>query len=202
MATILDTLKDIETLQAEIEPYSNLYTDTDRFIREIMNFTSVMYFEFSSHAVLNSIKLTNYKNIRFGQKYFDLYLQDGLLDEFIRLKNIGYLSVIWNIYEKYLRDKYRNDYSLEEFKIKKLFDDLLPRMFLPNSARIIEEFEVIRNTRNSLHDGGIYGHNFTPFRGFLQGNEYIFTPGDKVTLLRIMDVAKTIWSHFKLFENI
>jgi hypothetical protein len=120
MSTIASTLKNIELLQNEINLYANISSNT--FVKDLMNFTTIMYFEFSSHAALDSIKLNKYENTHFVKEYYELYSQDGLLDEFIRFKNIGHLSIIWIIYEKYLRDKYWTDWGLEKDGIKKLFN--------------------------------------------------------------------------------
>lgn len=140
--------------------------------------------------------------INGSTKYYNLFSNEELLSEYIRINNIGQLFIVWISYEKYLRDKYRNDYGLEKFKIKDVFDDLINKNNPKNKIQIIEEFEIIRNTRNSLHDGGIYNINFSHFKGKLCNKEYIFTPGSSVKPLRIIDVIKTIWSHYKEFEKI
>jgi hypothetical protein len=70
-----------------------------------------------------------------------------------------------------------------------------------NDPTIFEEFEVIRNTRNSLHDGGKYNETFKAFRGRLNGTVYHFKPGVHVRPLRAMDVLKSLWQQFKAIEN-
>jgi len=198
MVSIQDTLIEIIQIQKEFDTIGN----DNSLVKEFMNFTSVLYFDYLSHAVLDQSRIIDLSKIPGSLKYYELFAQPGLLPEYIRINNIGQFSVVWNVYEKYLREKYQNDYGLTKFKIKNLFVDLIKKLVLKNEQQIIDEFEVMRNTRNSLHDGGIYNSKFPPIKGILCGQEFGFTPGNPVTPLRIMDVIKTMWSHYKKFEKI
>lgn len=198
MATIADTLNEIEKIQEEFKIIGN----DESLIKELMSFTTVFYFEYLSHAVLDNSRHIDLSGVKGATKYYELFANETVLSEHVRSNNIGQLSLVWNAYEKYLRKKYFEDFNLKEFKIKKLFDDLIDKINPANKTRILEEFEVIRNTRNSLHDGGIYSSDFAYFKGELNGNEYEFHPGAPVKPLRIMDVIKAIWSHYKDLEQI
>ena len=198
MATIADTLNDIQKIQKEFKISEN----DDSLVKDLMNFTTVIFFDYLSHSVLDNVRHFDFSQIPGGPKYFELFESDGLLLEYIRINNIGHFSVVWNAYEKYLRQKYLNEFGLSKFKIKDLFVDLIERLKPANRGQILEEFEVMRNTRNSLHEGGIFNIKFAPFQGLLCNKLYLFSPGDPVVPLRIMDVVKTMWSHYKELENI
>ena len=198
MATIADTLNDIQKIQKEFEIAGN----NDGLVKDLMNFTTVVFFDYLSHSVLENVRHLDFSLIPGGSKYYELFESEGLLNEYIRINNIGHFSVVWNAYEKYLRHKYLNEFGLSKFKIKDLFIDLIDKSKPANRDQIIEEFEVMRNTRNSLHEGGIFNSKFAPFQGLLCNKLYLFSPGDSVVPLRIMDVVKTMWSHFKELENI
>lgn len=200
MSTILDTLKEIEELQVEIEKH--IERKKDNLIIGLINFTTVMYFEFSAHAILNDIKNHNFSYVNFANKYFRLNSDENLLNEFIRYMNIGHLFIIWQEYEKYLRSKFVEKFGHDEFKITEIFRKLMNEMKLKDGSKIKEEFEVIRLTRNNLHNGGVYNKIFSPYKGTLKGVEYKFIPGKNVTPIRIMDIIKSIWFHYKSFENI
>jgi len=197
MATIQDTLNEIIKIQKEFDKVGN----DNSLMKELMNFTSVIYFDYLSHAVLDHSRMIDLSKIPGSSRYYELFGQPGLLPEYIRINNIGQFSVVWNAYEKYLREKYYNDFGLKKIKIKDLFEDLIKKTKPINELQMIEEFEVMRNTRNSLHDGGIYNSKFAPFEGVLCGNLFTFSPGNPVIPLRIMDVIKTMWSHYKAFEK-
>jgi hypothetical protein len=197
MATIKDTLYEIEQIQSEFTTVVN----DDGFIKDITNITTVIYFEYLSHTVLDEARTIDLSSIKNSKKYYKLFSKKDLLSEFIRINNISQLFIVWNVYEQYLRRKYFNEYGLRKFNIKALFDDLINKVDPENKTQIIEEFEVMRNTRNSLHEGGKYNSEFIYYRGNLCDKEYEFIPGVLVKPLRIMDVIKTIWSHYKQLEK-
>jgi len=198
MATIRDTLIEITQVQEEFDKVGN----DSILVKELMNFTTVLYFDYLPHSILDRARNHKLPEINGLKKYYELFSQKDLLKEYIRFNNIGQFSVIWNAYEKYLREKYRELFNQPRFKIKELFTDLINEINPENKEKILEEFEVIRNTRNSLHDGGIYNENFSVFIGALHGQSYEFRPGEQVKPLRVMDVVQTIWSHYRIIENV
>lgn len=197
MATIGSTLNQIQELQREIDEGGL----EDRFVQELMNFTTIVFFQYLAHAVLDEAKDSLSSLSQAAQKYYELSAQPEVLTEFIRFSNSGQFVCIWNAYEKYLRQKYFNDFGLTEFKINQLFDDLVDRIQPSDSAKIKEEFEVMRNTRNSLHDGGVFSEKFTPWSGSFLGATYKFSPGEPVTPLRVVDVCFVMWSHYGALET-
>lgn len=197
MPTILDTINEIEIFQKEVVSNGT----EDKFVEELMNFTTIIYFDYLSHAVLdaakNKIDLTQVKG---AIKYYELYKKEGLLGEYVRIDNIGRFSVIWNTYEKYLRNKHLDIINNKSYKISEIFNDLIEKIKPDNQAILREEFDVMRHTRNSLHDGGKYSSKFTNFEGVLCGTKYKFLPGIQVMPLRVMDVVQTMWVHYKRLE--
>ena len=143
MAKIQDTLNEIIEIQKEFDSVGN----DNSLVKELMNITSVIYFDYLSHAVLDHSRTIDLSKIPGSSKYYELFAKPGLLSEYIRINNIGQLSAVWNAYEKYLRDKYYNEFGQKKFKIKDLFDDLIKKIKPINDLQIVEEFEVIRNTR-------------------------------------------------------
>ncbi len=163
MSTIADTLSEIIKIQKEFDSINN----TDTFVKELMNFTTVLYFDYLSHAILDQSRHINLSSIEGIDKYYELFSKNSLLLEYIRINNIGQFSVIWNAYEKYLRQKYFNVFHSTEFNINKIFKNIINNSNLVNKDTLLEEFEVMRNTRNSLHDGGTYNASFLYFKGTL-----------------------------------
>lgn len=201
MPTIQDTLDEIIILQDEMTKYEA--TQNDTLFNGLLNFTAIIYFEFSAHVILDNLPKSNsYETTEISHKYFGLLSDSDLLSEYIKYINIGHLFIIWHEYEKYIRGKCLNDFRLEEFNIGKLFGKFIAASELDNSEKIKEEFTIIRYTRNSLHDGGVYNSDFDSFTGILENTTYTFEPGKTVVPLRIMDIIKTIWSHYKVFEKL
>jgi|SRR5690554_474557 len=196
MSTIGQTLNQIQALQDEI----NESGAEDWFSRELMNFTTVVFFQFLPHSVLDEKKELVESSGKVAEKYYELASQPELLSEFIRFSNIGQFLCIWNAYEKYLRQKYRNHFDRNKFKIKELFDDLIAKAKPAGLEELEEEFEVMRNTRNSLHEGGVFNRNFKSWSGRFSGVTYSFLPGEPVTPLRVADVSRIMWKHYQALE--
>jgi hypothetical protein len=206
MATIAHTLDEIIKIQKEFK----IIEDTTYIVSELHNLTSIIYFEYLAHAVLDSARNVDLSQIKGAKEYYSYYGTEGLLTEYIRINNIGQFLVVWNVYEKYLRTKHKNLPQKEHEnkksknipnKIKTIFiHELLPQLKLDDSKQIMEEFEVMRLTRNSLHDGGIYQGK--PSSGKICNEKFEFNPNQPVKPIRIMNVIQTIWKHYKIFENI
>lgn len=200
MATIADTLNDIQKLQEEISSkrMESKECSDSPFTRDLMNFTTIYFFELLAHTTLDALR-TRLESIHhpYADKYYSMYKESGVLQELIRLNNISGIFVLWNIFEQHidkvranlpgepertLEERYKN--ILREIGVDKLRYDIM-----------INEFNLIRLTRNSLHDGGLYRktneRNFT-----LNGRKYTLKPGEAVSPLRIMDVAEIMWEHF------
>jgi hypothetical protein len=197
MPTIGDTLNQIQKLQGEIKEAGV----EGLFAQDLMNFTTVVFFQYLPHAVLDEEKQSFDPSAQMVEKYYELAAQPELLSEFVRFSNMGQFLCIWNSYEKYLRQKYLTDYGLNKFKIKKLFEDLIARAQPEGCDEIREEFDVMRNTRNSLHDGGVFNKDFNSWSGNFCGATYEFSPGDSVDSLRIADVSRVMWKHYQAFES-
>ena len=60
---------------------------------------------------------------------------------------------------------------------------------------MINEFNLIRLTRNGLHGDGLF-RNKNERTITLKGKKHLLKPGEAVTPLRLVDVAETMWEHF------
>lgn len=200
MATIADTLNDIQTLQDEMSSRRiEEKACADRaFITDLMNFTSVYFFGLLSHATLDALR-TPIEPIHhpYAEKYYAMFRQSGVLQELVRLDNISGTFVLWNIYEKYI-DKVHDELAgTPESRLKERYKRILRDIGVDKRRYdgMINEFDLVRLTRNSLHGGGVF-RNRNPFTGMLKGKKYLLEPGKPVTPLRLMDVAETLWEHF------
>ena len=206
MATIADTLNDIQKLQEEISSkrMESKECSNSTFTRDLMNFTTICFFELLAHTTLDALR-SQLEPIRhpYADKYYSMYKESGVLQELIRLNNISGIFVLWNIFEQHI-DKVRTKLSGEpernlEDRYKKILRDI--GVDKRRYDTMINEFNLIRLTRNSLHGGGLYRkkneRNFT-----LKGRKYTLKPGEAVSPLRIMDVAETMWEHFVVIAEI
>ena len=65
---------------------------------------------------------------------------------------------------------------------------------------MIDEFNLIRLTRNALHGGGIY-RNSRKFLCTLEGKNCILEAGKQVTLIHLMDIVEIMWKHFVIVTD-
>ena len=200
MATIADTLNDIQKLQDEM---SSRRTEGKAcadyaFITNLMNFTTVYFFGLLSHATLDALK-TQFGTVHhpYAKKYYAMCRQSGVLQELVRFDNISGSFVLWNIFEKHV-DKARAELAgTPERGLKERYKSVLRDVGVDKRRydEMINEFDLVRLTRNSLHGGGVFQKRY-PFSGTLKGKKYLLEPGKPVTPLRLMDVAETMWEHF------
>lgn len=198
MATLAQTIIEIEQIQEEFKVIGS----DGSLVDDLMGFSTSIYFENISHAVLDQSRIIDLSSIPLSKKYYELFAQENLLQTYIRFNNIGHFFVVWNAYEKYLRQKYLDACGLTEFGIKNLFEDLTMKLDIENREQTIDEFEVMRNTRNSFHNGTIFNPEFEPFEGVLCDETFNFVPGELVRPLRVMNVIRTMWEHYKRLEKI
>ena len=200
MATIADTLNDIQKLQKVMSIRCKEFENrtNDRFVHDLMNFTTIYFFSLFSHATLDSLR-DRLQPIShpYADKYYSMYKQTDLLQELIRLDNISGMFLLWNILEQYIertRDALPGDLERD---VQGRYKTILRHVGIkqPRYDTMINEFNLIRLTRNSLHSGGVYLKKrkltFT-----LNGRDYVLEMGKRVTPIRLMDVANTMWDHF------
>ena len=168
------------------------------FVRALMNFTTIYFFGLLSHATLDALRdpISSIRHV-YADKYYSLYKERGLLQELIRLDNVSGMFVLWNILEQYIdgtRSALRGD---PERSLGERYKTVLRQSGLdqPTYETMVNEFNLIRLTRNSLHGGGVY-RNSKRFSWALEGETYSLESGKKVTPIRLMDVAATMWKHF------
>ena len=200
MATIADTLNEIQQLQHTMSEKVLECRELahSRFIHDLMNFTTVYFFSLLSHATLDSLR-GHILPIRhpYSEKYYAMYTQRGLLGELIRFDNISGMFLLWNIFEKYIN---RNRAALPgtpERNLEDRYKRILRHIDIDQAtySGIINEFNLVRLTRNSLHGGGIY-RNSRKLSYTLKGRDYLLETGKEVTPLRVMDIVETLWRHF------
>ena len=200
MAKIADTLNDIQKLQDLMSERVNDCRELSdgRFIRDLMNFTTVYFFSLLSHATLDALRdrLSPFPH-PYAEKYYSMYKQNGLLQEFIRLDNISGVFVLWNIFEQYIDRTRAGLPGNPERNLEDRYKRILLQIGIDQTAygAMVNEFNLIRLTRNSLHGGGAY-RNSRKFSYRLCGKDYLLEMGKNVTPIRLMDIAETIWKHF------
>ncbi|HEY4257844.1 MAG TPA: hypothetical protein VGM66_11570 [Candidatus Udaeobacter sp.] len=199
MPTVADTLTDIERLQTEIECRLRQGTiRQDAFVADLLNFTIILYFSWLSHHCLAKAQAS----ISLGRspavaKYYELFAQRPVLEEFIRWQNIAGLFVLWNIFEKFVR----NTHGTLSTSVPSAIEDAYKAILKSRSIKakeydqMITEFNLARLTRNSLHQGGIYSGKRVR-RYVFRGVEYEFREGVKVRPIRLLDLASTFWEHY------
>ena len=199
MATVMTTIIEIEYLQNEIEALLKKGSlQQNKFIEDIMNFTTVYYFELLSHGSLESIKNRSLiPHNKMIKKYFSLFNQKMVLQEYIRWQNIGGLFIIWNIFEKMVRTLHQKITKGAEKSLEDSYKEILKHRKLNNKqyTEMLEEFNAIRLTRNSLHKGGIYKFSKKK-ENKLAGELYKFEQGKEVKPIRLMTVIRVMWNHY------
>ena len=94
----------------------------------------------------------------YADKYYSMSRESGVLQGLIRNDNISGTFVLWNIFEQYI-DKVRanlprpSERTLED-RYKKILRDI--GIDKSRYDIMINEFNLIRLTRNSLHGGGLF----------------------------------------------
>jgi len=197
MTSIGQTMKEIESFQSEILKVE--YDDDFQF--RLVNITTIIYFDYLSHSILYQAKNLNLSSIKEAEKYYKLYSQKHLLQEQIRINAVGLFFNLWLEYERFLRRKLTSIKGEDKFKISSTFNELLNLIPLEKRGSVENEFEVIRITRNSLHDGGIYKLD-KPYKGKIGHQTYIFVKNHPVIPIRNLDVVKTIWKHFMILNTL
>lgn len=205
MATIADTLNDIQNLQNEMSSTGIVHKEfgDSIFVQELMNFTTIYFFELLAHTTLDALRdHSELIHHLYADKYYSMYKESDMLQQLIRMHNISGTFVLWNIFERHI-DKMREDLpeapeGTLEVRYKKVLKGFGIEKQLYDT--MINEFNLIRLTRNSLHCGGIF-RNKKKRTFMLKGEKYSLKTGQEVTPLRLMDVAETMWKHFVIVAD-
>ena len=200
MATIADTLNGIQKLQHAISSKINECSELENsaFVSDLMNFTTAYFFGLLSHATLDALRDRLIPVCHpYADKYYSLYKEAGLLQEVIRSDNVSGMFVLWNIFEKYIDTTRATMSGNPERKLEERYKRILRPIGVdhPTYDAMINEFNLIRLTRNSLHVGGIY-RNSRKFSYTLKGKNYLLETGKEVPPIRLMDAVETMWKHF------
>jgi hypothetical protein len=202
MATILDTLKKIPMLQAEIEQEleSSGSLDSD-FLRDLMSFTSVYYFDLLAHACMDALhKQINTLQASAFQKYFELLSQDKMLHEYIRWQNIGGLFSVWAMFERFILRQHGQISGKNPGDIQTAHKNVLDRKGFKrkHTKEILQLFTGIRRTRNTLHESGIYSNgDGRSFHFEILGETFTLEPNKPVKPIRLLSVIQVMWDHYK-----
>ena len=205
MSTIADTLNDIQKIQAEMQAgvEGGVVRPNDEFIRELFSFTTAYFFQLCAHTVLDTLRApVAAQGHPYADKYYSLFDQAGVLDSYIRWSNHSGLLSLWNIFERYIKRKAEALRSNADRKLDRCYKTVLRERGVENPAYqwAVEEFEILRLTRNSLHSGGTYTLS-KPRYGSICGVQYSLVPGHPVRPIRLLDVVRTVWEHYRLIEG-
>jgi hypothetical protein len=201
MATIGDTLVDIETIQEEV--FCTIKKgQSSQFLFDIMSFTTKLWFELAGHACLSSPN-TQLAQTELSKKYFALNNRPDVLKEYIRWTNIGGLFVLWNIFERYIRGIQQQLLGSTDLSISDAYPGILKKKEIGGKQHsiMVSELNAIRKTRNALHQNGIYAHTKKK-RYSVRGEAYIFEQGKPVKPMRLILVLTVFWDHYKQIERL
>lgn len=208
MATIADTLNEIPKLQSRVEALLTDPNALDRvFLTEVMNFTSVYYFGLLSHACMDDAvirKILASGKFPKAKKYYELFVDPMMLDEYVRWQNIGGIFSLWVIFEKFIVRQHNSFSTKETEYFEKAHDKILKKWGLRKTARedIHNTFKGIRRTRNALHDDGIYYNEAgKDFEFKLEGEKFTLRHGEPVVPLRLMTMAEVMLDHYIELAN-
>ena len=205
MATIADTLNDIQKLQdgmsAKCKACEALADS--KFIHDLMNFTTVYFFALLAHATLDALR-DCLQPLRhpYVDKYYSMYRQSSVLGELVRLDNISGMFLLWNIFEQHVDRRRASLPGDPERTLEDRYKAVLRHIGVdqPIYDAMVNEFNLMRLTRNSLHGGDIY-RNKTECNFTLKGKKYLLKLGRAVTPIRLIDVAETMWKHFVIVAD-
>ena len=206
MSTIADTLNDIQKIQGEMQAglEDGVIGQNDEFIREVLELTTVYFFELCAHTVLDTLRgLVTAQRHPYAEKYYSLFDQAGVLDRYIYWSHHSGLLSFWNIFERYIKRKAEIMGLNAAVPLDRCYKDVLSERGVENPKYqwAIDEFELIRLTRNSLHSGGMYTRT-KPRQGSICGIRYSLEPGHPVRPIRLLDVVRTAWEHYRIIEGL
>ena len=206
MSTIADTLNDIQKIQQEMQAglEDEAIGQTDEFIREALEFTTVYFFQLCAHTVLETLRgPVAAQNHPYAEKYYSLFDQAGVLERYVYWSHHAGILSFWNIFERYIKRKAESMRLNATLPLDRCYKDVLIERGVENPTYqwTIDEFELIRLTRNSLHSGGIYTRTKAR-HGSVCGIRYSLEPGQPVRPIRLLDVVRTAWEHYRLIEGL
>ncbi len=200
MTTIGQTLMDIEQLQHDIETHlSSGRVQPSKFIDDILNITKAYHFDLLAHSSLDTARaeLSTTSN-SLVLKYYALSTEAKVHEDYIRLINVGGLFMVWNIFERFIREIYGQIFEGLEIKhLKDAYKEILESKVIDRntSLRMTGEFNVIRFVCNKLHQGTRY---LMPKNRklVLSGETYELEKGKPVKPIRLMTVINVLWRHY------
>ena len=206
MSTIEDTLKDIQKIQQEIQAglEDGAIGHSDEFILEVRDFTTAYFFQLCAHTVLDTLRgHVAAQHHPYAETYYSLFDQPDILRRYIYWSHHSGLLSFWNIFERYIRRKAAFMGLNVGGPLDKCYKDVLNTRGIENPRYqwAIDEFELIRLTRNSLHSAGIYTRTKAR-HGSVCGIRYSLEPGQPVRPIRLLDVVRTAWEHYRLIEEL
>ena len=206
MSTIADTLNDIQKVQFEMQAAldNGAISPNDRFIGELFGFTTSYFFQLCAHTVLDTLRdPVSAQGHPYAEKYYSLFDQAGVLETYILWLNHSGLLSLWNIFERYIKQKAKFLGLNGGLPLDRCFKAVLSERGIENPTYqwSVEAFELIRLTRNSLHSGGIYTLSRVR-HGTVCGIKYSLVPGKPVRPIRLLDVVRTVWDYYLLIEGL
>ena len=164
----------------------------------------MLYLDVLAHDAVWQLRLAPkaHRRSKSELKYWEIVGTENppfALTEHLRFQSIGGTLILWNLLEKFVRGR-----ATKEVGIERMYKKVLTASGItdePRRSRMICEFNLLRHTRNSFHNGSVYDPE-QPFRAELYGKTYVFTPGQEVTPIRLLDLAKMVWElYFEIVTN-
>lgn len=206
MATIKNTLHEIPPIRKEIDELINqdIVLD-DVFLRNLSNWLAVYHIDLLAHGCMSNLSgnISIEKLPNAYQEYVRLTSEPLLYQETIRVSNIAGMTFLWFEFEQLIKRIYQSMSGVDKRKtFRKMHVVVMRNRGLLNHEilDICDKFDGIRETRNSLHNGGKHNrleHHF----GLLDGKTYSLIPGQEVTPLRLLTIVQEMLGHYGKLES-
>ena len=205
MASIEQTLREIPPVRTELLELIKQEKSLDRvFVQNLNNWLAVYYIDLLAHGCMNNLPSNSSAEELPSayQEYFKLTSEPLLYQETIRISNMAGMVYLWFEFEKLIRRIYESTSGADaEQKFRKMHTIVMRILGFPDREIqvICVKFDGIRETRNSLHNGGRHNKREHHFE-LLDGNTYSLLPDQDVTPIRLMVIVQEMLSHYRELE--
>ena len=174
------------------------------FIQNLNNWLAVYYIDFLAHGCMNSLpsNVSTEELPSAYHEYVKLTSEPLLYQETIRVSNVAGLVYLWFEFEQLIRRIHESISSADARRtFRKMHTVVMKHLGFPDQELRDNcvKFDGIRETRNSLHNGGRHNKHKHHFR-LLDGNMYSLLPDQDVTPLRLMVIVQEMLRHYRELE--
>ena len=205
VATIEQTLQEIPPVRTELHELTNQERVLDRvFLQNLNNWLAVYYIDLLAHGCMNRLP----SNVSTGelpsayQEYIKLTSEPLLYQETIRVSNLAGMAFLWFEFEQLIKRTYESVSGTDARQtFRKMHTIVMRNLGFPDQEVLDNcvKFDGIRETRNSLHNGGRHNKHEHHFE-LLDGNMYSLLPDQSVTPLRLMVIVQEMLRHYRELE--